>query len=156
MQQMRSFARRALTKGERALGESVFAGAIDWTHVRIAQAPSLPGLAACVPLGRTIVFSRWRAVRDFADAGIAEQGWFIHELAHVWQASRGVVLAAAKLGALGAGAYRYAPAAGARLSGFNIEQQAEIARHLFLTRAGVEEDGAPARDWLEATWAQRL
>lgn len=153
---MQALTRRALTQGEIALGKSVFAEEIDWARVRVAQALPLQGLAACVPLGRTIVFSRWRAACDFADAGIAEQGWFIHELTHVWQARRGVVLAAAKLGALGAGAYRYTATAGAPISAFNIEQQAEIARHLFLSHAGVPESGAPSPDWLEATWAQRL
>lgn len=146
--------RRALTEGEIALGRGIFGDEIDWTRVRILQAPRL-GFGAMVPLGKTIVFSKWRAVRDFSQASLDAQGWFVHELAHVWQAARGVVLAAAKLGAIGKRAYLYEPRAGAKFRQFNIERQAEIARHLFLARHGAVEPGAPSRQWLEAIWASR-
>lgn len=145
--------RRALTAGEIALGRSVFGDEIAWSKVRIQQAPPL-GFGAMVPIGRTIVFSKWRAAHDFSIATMWDQGWFVHELAHVWQAARGVVLAAAKLGALGKGAYCYTPKA-PDLRAYNIECQAEIARHLFLARAGVPEKGAPSKDWLEEAWASR-
>ena len=145
--------RRALTAGEIALGRSVFGDEIAWSKVRIAQAPAL-GFGAMVPIGRTIVFSKWRAAHDFSAASMWDQGWFVHELTHVWQAARGVVLAAAKLGALGKGAYAYKPGA-PQLRAYNIERQAEIARHLFLARAGAAEADAPSKDWLEATWASR-
>jgi hypothetical protein len=144
---------RALTSGEIALGRSVFGDEIRWEKIRIFQAPSL-GFGAMVPIGRTIVFSKWRAARDFASAPIWDQGWFIHELMHVWQAARGVVLAGAKLGALGKGAYCYTPKT-PKLRAYNIECQAEIARHLFLARAQKPEQGAPELEWLEKTWASR-
>lgn len=146
--------RRALTPGEIALGQSIFGDAIDWPRVRVMQAPKL-GFGAMVPRGRTIVFSHWRAARDFAQAGIDEQGWFVHELAHVWQAARGIVLAGAKLKALGKAAYRYKPTPHAKFADYNIERQAEIARHLFLARSGYREPGMPERDWLEDVWAGR-
>lgn len=151
---MHPWERRALTLGEIALGRSVFGDAIPWTAVRVLQAPPLP-FGAMVPVGRTIVFARWRAVRDFADAPLSEQGWFVHELAHVWQAARGTVLAAAKLGALGKKAYAYTPKPHAALADYNIEGQAEIARHLFLARAAKSERNAPSLDWLEWVWARR-
>lgn len=144
---------RPLTPGEIALGRSVFADEIPWPKVRIVQAPPL-GFGAMVPIGRTIVFSKWRAAHDFSAASLWDKGWFVHELAHVWQAGRGVVLAAAKLNALGKSAYAYKPGA-PKLSAYNIERQAEIARHLFLARAGAPEEGAPSRQWLEQTWASR-
>lgn len=144
---------RKLTNGEIALGRSVFGDEIPWTKVRVFQAPAL-GFGAMVPIGRTIVFSKWRAMRDFASAPIWDQGWFIHELAHVWQAARGVVLAGAKLGALGKGAYCYTPHT-PKLRAYNIECQAEIARHLFLSRIGHHEPGMPDAKWLEAVWAAR-
>lgn len=146
--------RRALTSGEIALGRSVFADEIAWTRVRLLQAPKL-GFGAMVPLGRTIVFSKWRAARDFAKTPVGEQGWFVHELMHVWQAHRGVFLAGAKLGALGAAAYAYAPKPAARLDHYNIERQAEIARHLFLARADEYQPGMPPLNWLEEVWARR-
>jgi hypothetical protein len=152
---MRIGERRALSAGEIALGRSLFdEHEIAWARVRVAQAPAL-GFGAMVPLGRTIIFSRWRAARDFASASIEEQGWFAHELMHVWQAARGTVLAGAKLRALGKRAYDYKPKLGLKLAHYNIERQAEIARHLFLARAGAPEPAAPDLAWLEAIWATR-
>lgn len=152
---MHPWERRALSVGEIALGRAMFGDAIGWAHVRIVQTPPL-GFAAMVPLGKTIVFSRWRAARDFAAAPAKKQGWFVHELAHVWQAARGTVLAAAKLKALGRKAYVYEPRAGATLGEYNIESQAEIARHVFLARSGEPEVGAPERAWLEGIWKTKL
>lgn len=145
---------RGLTTGEIAIGRSIFGNSVDWTSVRIFQARFL-GFGAMVPFGRTIVFSKWRAAADFSKVSAAEQGWFVHELAHVWQAKRGVLLAAAKLSALGKHAYAYLPRTGACLKNYNIERQAEIARHLFLERVGAPELGAPQRAWLEDVWAKR-
>ncbi len=150
---MRIGENRSLTDGEIALGRGVFGDEIDWSVVRIVQTRPL-GFGAMVPLGRTIVFSKWRAARDFAAASLGEQGWFVHELMHVWQAKRGIVLAGAKLGALGKGAYVY-KARDMKLRRYNIERQAEIARHLFLARAGFEERGMPEKAWLEKIWATR-
>lgn len=147
--------RRALTEGEIAIGRRVFGDEIEWPQVRILQAPAQLGFGAMVPRGRTIVFSRWRAPNDFANAPLNEQGWFVHELMHVWQAGHGVFLAGAKLNALGKGAYFYAAKAGARLAEYNIERQAEIARHLFLARSGVSEPGMPTLGWLEEIWETR-
>lgn len=148
---MPNFAKRALSAGEIALGRSVFKEAIHWPRIRVAQVPKL-NFGAMVPLGETIVFSRWRAAHDFTDAPPPEQGWFIHELAHVWQAKTGVVLGLSKLAALGAAAYRYQVKPGARLKDYNIEQQAEIARHLFLARRGISLKDAPPVEWLEKIW----
>lgn len=152
---MKTGERRALTPGEIELGRMMFGDEIDWPRVRVVQAPRL-GFGAMVPLGRTIVFSKWRAARDFAEATPDEQGWFVHELMHVWQAAHGVVLAGAKLGAIGKAAYLYKPKAGAKLKHYNIERQAEIARHLFLARCNACEDGMPPPGWLEDVWRSRL
>lgn len=151
---MRSWERRALTPGEIAMGRGMFGDPVRWERVGVLQAPPLP-FGAMVPLGKTIVFGRWRAVKDFAAVSLNEQAWFVHELTHVWQAARGTLLAAAKLGALGKKAYAYAPKQGARLADYNIESQAEIARHLFLARAGAAEMNSPDKAWLEQIWAKR-
>ncbi len=148
-------AKRRLTGGEVALARPIFGDEIDWPRVRILQAPRALGFGAMVPFGRTIVFSRWRAPNDFSVTSAGEQGWFVHELMHVWQAARGVVLASAKLNALGKQAYVYAAKQGTRLKDYNIERQAEIARHLFLARLGAFEPGMPDRTWLEAIWLTR-
>lgn len=149
---MRPWSRRALTPGEIALGRGMFGDAIHWPRAGILYAPPMPH-GAMVPLGLTIVHGlRWPPPTDFARDTQDRQGWFIHELTHVWQAACGVVLAAAKLRALGRGAYfvRFQP--GAPLSAYNIEQQAEIARMLFMARLGRPVPNAPPRDALEAVW----
>lgn len=151
---MHAFERRTLTGGEKDMARLVFGREIDLDAVRIQQAPPAP-FAAMVPHRRTIVFSMWRAARDFTEATAGERGWFIHELAHVWQARRGVVLAAAKLRALGREAYDYRWEPGKRLHDYNIEQQAEIARHLYLARVGAPDPAAPSIERLEATWPIR-
>lgn len=151
---MRTWERRALTDGEIRLGRTVFGDEIDWRAIRIVQAPRL-GFGAMVPLGRTIVFSRWRAARDFSKAHVSEQGWLVHELMHVWQAARGAMLPFAKLGALGDSAYICTPRAAATLDCYNIEAQAEIARFLFLARQDKAPSDAPPREWLEDVWARR-
>jgi hypothetical protein len=146
------FEGRFLSDGERRIARFMFAGEIDADAVRLVQAPAALPFGAMVPWRRTIVFARWRARRDFAVAPIGEQGWFVHELAHVWQASHGVSLALAKLRALGPASYAYLAQSEAPFSSYNIEQQAEIARHLFLCRKGGPAPGAPPREILEAIW----
>ena len=145
---MALFSRRRLSPGEIALAGGIFADSLDWERVRLFQGPAL-NFGAMVPAGATIVFAGWRAAADFAEAGLEEQGWLVHELAHCWQAQRGRVLAVAKLSALGRGAYR--PPRGAPFAAMNIEAQAEIARLLFLARRG--GNCAPfARAELEDLW----
>lgn len=151
---MRALSVRPLTAGEIGLARGVFGDEIEYDAVRVAQVPKA-GFGAMVPFGRTIVFSHWRARDDFSVAPLAEQGWFIHELAHVWQAHHGIVLALAKLGALGKKAYRYEACAGAHLKAYNIEAQAEIARHVFLARNGVVAPGMADEIWLEQIWSRR-
>lgn len=72
---------------------------------------------------------------DFAAASLAQQGHFIHEMTHVWQAQR-----------LGRWylvlrrhpwcRYDYALKPGWNLAQYGLEQQAEIVRHAFLIRMG--------------------
>lgn len=149
---MRTFASRRLTEGEIRLARSIYAGAVDPHGLRIVQLPSFLGLGAMVPFGRVIYFSKWRAPRDFAEVKIEEQGWFIHELAHVWQARHGALLPLAKLGALGKGAYKVPGKR--KLKRMNIEAQAEVARRLFMARCGHPEADGPNKEELEALWTK--
>jgi hypothetical protein len=146
---MRLFASRRLTEGEAQLGRRVFGDTIAYRRMRVVQLPPL-GFGAMVPFGRTIYFSNWRALRDFSRASMDEQGWFIHELAHAWQAHASVVLALAKLSALGRRAYRVDPAR--PFERMNIESQAEVARFLFLARAGAPDKAGPSVADLERLW----
>jgi hypothetical protein len=151
---MLPFERRGLTVGERRLAELMFGDEIDARTVRLVQIPRAT-FGAMVPHRRTIIFANWRACRDFAHAPATERGWFVHELTHVWQAQRGAWLAAAKLTALGRDPYRYALAPGKPFWAYNIEQQAEIARHLYLARAGVPAPDAASMSLLNALWPVR-
>lgn len=151
---MRLFQRRALTERETAIGRSLYGDEIDWPRVRVMQLPAW-GFYAMVPFGRTILYAKLKAWCDFADAPPGEQGIFVHELCHVWQAARGLLLAFAKLGALGRGAYIYRAKPNAKLRDYNIERQAEIARHLYESRLGAPEKTAPPLDWLEEVWTRR-
>jgi hypothetical protein len=148
---MRDFSRRPLTAGEIALARPVFGEEIAYSRVRVVQLGGAPW-GAMVPVRDQILFGRWRAARDFSDVEAGEQGWFIHELAHCWQAARGVVLAAAKLSAIGASAYRLRLKPGASFRAYNIEQQAEIARFVFHARRGAPHPDGPPPTVLERLW----
>lgn len=145
---------RDLTAGEVALGRVMFEPDGAWEQARILHAP-LPVWVAVVPFGRTIVFSAANARSDFSDAPSHAKGLFIHELTHVWQATRGVVLALAKLGALGRRAYRVKLEPGKPWHRYNIEQQAEIVRMLFLARSGLSTLQPFETAALERAWASR-
>lgn len=74
---------------------------------------------------------------DFAKAGVALQGLFIHEMTHVWQHQQGLCLLLRRH-PFCRYAYRIEP--GRPFERYGIEQQAEIVRDIFL--AGI---GAPRR-----------
>jgi len=80
---------------------------------------------------------------DFALAPLSWQGFFIHEMTHVWQAqARGRWYLPTRRHPFCRYAYRLRP--GWPLARYGIEQQAEIVRHAFLLMnrariAGVDE-----------------
>jgi hypothetical protein len=138
---------RPLTAGEAALAASMFGGAIAVERVRIHRACWFPfqprdvvmapdGDIWCHPDGST-----WR--EDFSVDGLGWQGLLIHELTHVWQAQRGgrwyLPLARHPFCRY---AYKWVP--GRPFARYGIEQQAEIVRHTFLLRRGIQVAGKPA------------
>jgi hypothetical protein len=152
---MRAFEKRRLTTGEIALARTVFAEHIDYPRVTIRYAPLMP-YGAIVPIGDTILHgAAWPPPRDFTCDTLDRQGWFIHEMAHVWQAEIGVTLALAKLRALGASAYRVVIDPALSFFDYNIEQQAEIARFVFLAQRGCPHPDGPPRRTLETLWPIR-
>lgn len=77
---------------------------------------------------------------DFAQAGLLLQGHLIHELTHVWQTQT--------LGSwylvthrMPWARYDYSLKPGWKLERYGIEQQAEIVRHAFLLRNGIQLAG---------------
>jgi hypothetical protein len=148
---MQAFDSRPLTSGEMMIVRFMFGDETRFVKTRVIQSPRL-GFGAMVPSARTIFFSQWAAAWDFTHCSLDERGWFVHELVHVWQALNGRVMPVAKLSALGAAAYIYQYEPGKPFSAYNIEQQAELGRHLFLARNGRPAREAPKLEALEEIW----
>jgi len=157
-------ASRRLTPTEQAEAWTVFGGAVDyvrvrvdedagWTnalprlHARLARRPA-PTTDNAVTLGHRVSFPRRldTTVEAAAAGRFGDFGWLMHELTHAWQAERmGVryllqaLQSQVRLGERvydygGEEALRRATEAGFGLRGFNVEQQAEIARDFYMGR----------------------
>ena len=135
---------RCLTPGETALAAAMFGDAIDYAQVRIARtkwAFFQPRETVMAPRGCLHFHPRGHRYRDdFATSALTDQGLFIHEMTHVWQHQRGIVLPLARHPFC---RYDYALRPGVPLPRYGIEQQAEIVRHVFLLRRGAVIAGAP-------------
>lgn len=134
---------RWLTPAERKLSESVFGSAIDYDAVRIANRKWWwfhPRHMAMAPRG-TIHFHPKGDLycEDFCGKDVTDQGLFIHEMTHVWQHQAGVNLLIRRHPFC---RYSYTLKPGWPLARYGIEQQAEIVRHYFLLREGLQIGGA--------------
>ena len=130
---------RHLTSGEVALAQSIFGDAIDYSIVRLFEGkwwPFHPRRAAMAPTG-DIWFhpdgGGWS--EDFSHEPLSRQGFFIHELTHVWQAQRGGLLYLPLMRHPFC-RYAYRLDRGRTFLEYGIEQQAEIVRHRFLADRG--------------------
>ncbi len=134
---------RPLTPGEIALARSIFGDAIDYAPVRIRRRkwfPFHPRRIVMAPRGHLHFHPDGPSYcDDFAQAPLATQGLFIHEMAHVWQHQSGIFL---PLRRHPFSRYDYALKPGWPLTRYGIEQQAEIVRHAFLLRNGATVAGA--------------
>ncbi|MEG3088077.1 vgr related protein [Sphingomonas sp. PB4P5] len=135
---------RPLTPAETTLARSVFGSAIDYAPVRIVHkkwAFFQPRDTVMAPRGNIHYHPHGTLYRDdFAAASLGDQGLFIHEMTHVWQHQRGIVLPLKRHPFC---RYDYAIRPGLPLNRYGIEQQAEIVRHTFLLRCGCPVSGAP-------------
>jgi len=75
---------------------------------------------------------------DFSMVPQSLQGLFIHELTHVWQRQKGMLLILRRHPFC---RYSYSLKPGLPLERYGIEQQAEIVRHAFLLRKGAKIAG---------------
>jgi hypothetical protein len=142
---------RSLTSGEIELARSVFKDAIDYSRVRLVKGkwwPFQPSNAAMAPMGHIYfhpVGGGWSD--DFAKEPLHRQGFFIHEMTHVWQAQKGgryyLLLMRHPLCR-----YSYQLEPGKPFSLYGIEQQAEIVRHRFLADRGVQPPSTPPSELL--------
>lgn len=137
---------RELTPGEVALARSIFGEAIDYSKVRLVKGkwwPFQPPNAAMAPSG-WIWFhptaGGWS--EDFSNEPLLRQGFFIHEMTHVWQAQKGGPLYLPLIRHPFC-RYRYQLKPGKPFARYGIEQQAEIVRHVFLAEQGAAVPQAP-------------
>jgi hypothetical protein len=128
-----------MTLGEVELARSIFGSAIDYPEVRLVKGrwwPFQPRRSAMAPMG-SIYFhpdgGGWS--EDFSKEPLARQGFFIHELTHVWQAQKGGRLYLPLMRHPFC-RYRYELEPGWAFSRYGLEQQAEIVRHRFLADRG--------------------
>lgn len=77
---------------------------------------------------------------DYSGLDWATRGRFVHELVHVWQWQRGIPLAWVRWPFARYG-YRLKP--GKRFEDYGLEQQAEIVRHWYLRREGLDSPRWP-------------
>ena len=141
---------RALTSGETALARSVFGDAIDYSKVRLINGkwwPFQPRNAAMAPNGNIYFHPAaggWSD--DFAKEPLQRQGFFIHEMTHVWQSQKGGRFYLPLMRHPFC-RYGYQLTSDKPFSRYGIEQQAEMVRHRFLADRGARID-APAHDLL--------
>jgi hypothetical protein len=142
---------RPLTSGEIELARSIFGDAIDYSRVRLIEGkwwPFHPRRAAMAPMGNVWFHpdgGGWSD--DFSKDAISSQGFFIHELTHVWQTQKGGRLYLPLMRHAFC-RYDYVLEPGKPFERYGIEQQAEIVRHRFLTDRGIAVPVVPARTLL--------
>jgi hypothetical protein len=140
--------RRLLTSGEVEVARSIFGDTIDYSRVGLVKGkwwPFHPRNAAMAPMG-SIWFhpdgGGWS--EDFSAEPLDRQGYFIHEMTHVWQAQKGGRFYLPLMRHPFC-RYAYQLEPGKPFSNYGIEQQAEIVRHRFLADRGVGLGDAPPR-----------
>ncbi len=133
-----------MTAGEVELARSIFGNAIDYSLVKMKRRkffPLQPRKVTMAPRGHLHFHPRGTAYcDDFSQTNLARQGFFIHELTHVWQTqSKGnwyLILNRHPFCR-----YDYALKPGQPLTAYGIEQQAEIVKHAFWLRRGAQIAG---------------
>jgi hypothetical protein len=142
---------RPLTSGEIEMARTIFGGAIDYSAVRLIRGkwwPFQPRNAAMAPNGNIYFHPHsggWS--EDFSEEPLGAQGFFIHEMTHVWQAQkRGRYYLPLMRHPFCR--YRYTIEPDQPFTSYGLEQQAEIVRHRFLADRGVAVPVVPPRELL--------
>jgi hypothetical protein len=142
---------RGLTAGEIELARSVFGDAIDYSRVKMIKGkwwPLHPRNAAMAPMGN-IYFHPDGEVwsDDFSKEPLGRQGFFIHEMTHVWQTQTcGRFYLPLMRHPFCRYSYNLKP--GKPFRRYGLEQQAEIVAHSFLARRGANLALVPPADLL--------
>ena len=130
---------RGLTQGEIAMARSIFGDAIDYSRVRLFRRkwwPFHPRNAAMAPMGNIYFHPKgggWS--EDFSNEPLGRQGFFIHELTHVWQSQKGGKFYLPLMRHPFC-RYDYRLKPDRPFKHYGLEQQAEIVRHVFLDQHG--------------------
>ena len=135
---------RDLTPGEVKLAQSVFGTAIDYDAVTIRRRklfPFQPRHVTMAPSGHLHFHPEGNAYcADFSSECLTRQGFFIHEMSHVWQTqTRGKWHLI--FNRMPWARYDYTLKPGWQLTRYGIEQQAEIIKHAFWLRNGAKVAG---------------
>lgn len=139
---IQNFECRGLTEGEISIARKVFFDLIDYNEVKIFNIKYLPWQPKGIlmaPNGRIFVNQEFFS-QDYSQCSISMQGVLIHELTHILQHQRcmnvvfrGFVLQSAYyLSFKSYNPYRYTLKEGKLFEQYNIEQQGDIARDIFL------------------------
>jgi hypothetical protein len=138
------FKYRPLTNGEIRISRTVFGDLIDYDQVKIMNHPYLPWQ----PVGILMAPNGYIHLKDadycedFSCMSLAYQAVFIHEMAHIYQYQRpekvllkGAILQSAMYLSFGRyNPYRYTLIQGKSYFDYNIEQQGDIAKDIYLNR----------------------
>jgi hypothetical protein len=142
---------RSLSPGEIELARTIFGEAIDYSLVRLVNGkwwPFHPRNAAMAPMG-DIYFHPEGGVwsEDFSKEPLGRQGFFIHEMTHVWQAqAKGRFYLPLMRHPFCR--YRYTLVPDKPFDRYGLEQQAEIVQHRFLADRGAHLASVPPKELL--------
>jgi hypothetical protein len=142
---------RPLTPGEITIARSVFGDTIDYASVRLFKRkwwPFHPRNAAMAPMGNIYFHPDGGAwSEDFSNESLSRQGFFIHEMTHVWQAqTKGRFYLPLMRHPFCR--YHYTLIPERSFDRYGLEQQAEIVRHSFLAQHGATPPICPPRSLL--------
>lgn len=138
------FKYRSLTVGEIHLCQSVFADLIDYSAVKVMNHPYLPWQSPHVFMAPNgyIHVRNLHYCADYSKQSLGYRAVFIHEMTHVYQHQqhinvflKGAILQTAYfLSFKKYNPYRYTLKANKDFFDYNIEQQGDIARDIFLRK----------------------
>lgn len=134
--------KRPMTTGEIALARRLFKDSIDYTKVNIHKRRYIlgqPDNSGMTPNGEIYAVGAHTYFEDYSIAKSHQKGFFIHEMAHVWQYQLNVLNPiTAAIGEFVRNCFDYAKAydyelvAGKDLLKYRIEQQAQIIQDYYL------------------------
>ena len=138
------FKYRSLTPGEINICQQVFGNLIDYSTVKVLNHPYLPWQSRHVIMAPSgYIHARNLNYReDYSQESLAYQALFIHEMTHIYQYQqkinvvlKGAILQSAYfLSFRKYNPYKYQFNPNKSFSHYNIEQQGDIARDIFLKR----------------------